>query len=139
MTVAILDPLPASGWRLRDADLEVRTTRDTGPGGQHRNKTESCVIITHLPTGLQAKAASRCQHQNRREAREVLEARVQSHVAGQLQEERDRMRKAQTGTGQRGDKVRTYRSQDDTVSDQRTGKRARLRDILAGRLELLVS
>jgi len=137
VTVAILDPISPSAWRLQDADIEVRTTRDTGPGGQHRNKTESCVIVTHRPTGLQAKAASRCQHQNRREAREVLEARVFAHQASLLQDERDKCRKAQTGSGQRGDKVRTYRAQDDTVTDQRTNKRARLRDIVAGKLELL--
>jgi peptide chain release factor 1 len=117
----------------------VRTTRDTGPGGQHRNKTESCVVMTHLPTGLQAKAANRCQHANRREAREVLEARVQAHQASQAQADRAQTRKEQTGSGQRGDKVRTYRSQDDSVSDQRTSKRARLRDVLAGKLELLAA
>jgi peptide chain release factor 1 len=137
VTVAVLDPITAANWRLLDADIDVRTTRDTGPGGQHRNKTESCVVMTHLPTGLQAKAAGRCQHHNRREAREVLEARVHAHLAGQALANRAQARKAQTGSGQRGDKVRTYRSQDDTVSDQRTGKRARLRDVLAGKLELL--
>ena len=139
MTVAVLDPISAANWRLRDVDLDVRTTRDTGPGGQHRNKTESCVVMTHLPTGLQAKAASRCQHANRREAREVLEARVHAHQAGQAQADRAQTRKEQTGSGQRGDKVRTYRSQDDAVSDQRTGKRARLRDVIAGKLELLAA
>jgi peptide chain release factor 1 len=93
--------------------------------------------MTHRPTGLQAKADGRCQYHNRRQAREVLEARVQAHFAAQADEARDRLRKDQTGTGQRGDKVRTYRSQDDTVTDQRSGKRARLRDVTAGRLELL--
>lgn len=93
--------------------------------------------MTHLPTGLQAKAATRCQHENRRLARSVLEARVVARYEAKSLEARDVNRKQQAGTGQRGDKVRTYRLQDDVVTDQRTGKRARLKDIRAGRLELL--
>jgi peptide chain release factor 1 len=138
VTVSVLDPVHDSqDWVLLDADIDVRTTRDTGPGGQHRNKTESCVVMTHRPTGLQAKSAARCQHQNRREARSVLEARVRAHLAAAAVEQRAASRKQQVGSGQRGDKIRTYRLQDDSVSDQRTGKRARLRDVMAGNLEQL--
>lgn len=122
---------------LRDSDIDVRITKDSGPGGQHRNKTESCVVLTHKPTGLQAKAASKCQHQNRREARVVLEARVQQHLEQLAHSAVSDDRKRQVGTGQRGDKVRTYRTQDDQVIDQRSGRRARLRDVMAGKLELL--
>lgn len=123
--------------QLRDEDIDTRVTRDTGPGGQHRNKTESCVVLTHLPTGIQAKAAAKCQHQNRREARQVLEQRVNEFMAGKHAQTLANERKSQVGSGQRGDKVRTYRTQDDSVVDQRSGRRARLRDVLAGRLELL--
>lgn len=137
VTVAVLDPVDSRHWVLKDADIDVRTTRDTGPGGQHRNKTESCVVMTHRPTGIQAKSADRCQHQNRRQAREVLEARVRDHYAALAFEARDVERRQQAGSGQRGDKVRTYRQQDDTVTDQRTGKKARLRDVLSGNLEVL--
>lgn len=137
MTVAVLDPVESRHWVLRDCDIDVRTTRDTGPGGQHRNKTESCVVMTHRPTGLQAKSAERCQHQNRRKAREVLEARVKEHLAALTYAARDADRRQQAGSGQRGDKVRTYRQQDDTVTDQRSGKRVRLREVQAGNLESL--
>jgi peptide chain release factor 1 len=139
VTVAVLHPeqVRASRVSLREQDIDVRVTRDTGPGGQHRNKTESCVVMTHKPTGIQAKAAAKCQHQNRREARAVLEERVAAFYAGSKAQELAGERRKQVGTGQRGDKVRTYRTQDDTVVDQRTGKKARLRDVLSGRLELL--
>lgn len=125
----------AQPFQLDPRDLETRLTRDTGPGGQHRNKTESCVVLTHLPTGLQAKAASKCQHQNRREALAVLTARVQEHTYALERCASAADRRRQVGTGQRGDKVRTYRTQDDVVVDNRTGRKAKLRDVLAGKLD----
>jgi peptide chain release factor 1 len=124
---------------LPEKDVDIRLTKDSGPGGQHRNKTESCVVMTHKPTGLQAKASSKCQHQNRREARAMLEERVGQHYAQQAFAEQSAERRQQVGTGQRGDKVRTYRTQDDSVVDQRSGLRARLRDVVSGKLELLVA
>ncbi len=93
--------------------------------------------MTHRPTGLQAKSAERCQHQNRRLARAVLEARVRDFLAEQIFDARDAERRQQAGSGQRGDKVRTYREQDDVVTDQRSGKRARLQEVRAGALERL--
>ena len=140
VTVAVLDATAGADGDAFGLDLNevsIRTTRDTGPGGQHRNKTESCVVATHLPTGLQAKAAARCQHQNRREALAVLTERVREHYAAQARCGRASERRQQVGSGQRGDKVRTYREQDDRVSDHRTGKTASLRNVLNGRLELV--
>ena len=124
-------------FALNPQDLEVRFTRDTGPGGQHRNKTESCVVVIHRPTGLSAKAAGRCQHANRREALAVLADRVQAHYGAEHRRVTAEVRRLQVGSGERGDKVRTYRAQDDVVTDHRSGKRARLRDIVAGGLDLL--
>lgn len=134
MTVAVFDIKPQSLWRLRDADIEVFTTKDSGPGGQHRNKTESCVVMRHRPTGTEAKASTRSQHQNRQLAREVLEARVGALYAAQGQEQLDRDRRQMVGSGQRADKIRTYRTQDNQVSDHRAGRKARLSDVLRGDL-----
>ena len=139
VTVAVLEPLQEARWTLDDRDLDLRVTKDTGPGGQHRNKTESCVVLTHRPTGLQAKAAARCQYANRRTARAVLESRVQAHYARAARLERELDRKGQVGSGQRGDKVRTYSAQHGIVTDHRNGAKAPLKKVLQGQLRLLLS
>lgn len=137
VTVAAFELKAESEWRLREADIEVFTTKDTGPGGQHRNKTESCVVMRHKPTGIEAKAASKSQHANRRTARETLEARVAAFLAAGRKADEDARRRQMVGSGERGDKIRTYRERDDIVTDHRTGKKARLSDVLSGRLDLL--
>jgi peptide chain release factor 1 len=138
VTVAVFEVLPPDRWVLRDADIEVFTTRDSGPGGQHRNKTESCVVMRHLPTGIQAKSALKSQHQNRQLARASLEARVAACLAERSAAVLAAARKAKVGTGMRADKIRTYRQQDDRVTDHRTGRTARLKAVLAGNLEAIV-
>lgn len=121
---------------LRESDIHERITKGTGPGGQNRNKRETAVILTHLPTGIEVKAeAERTQEGNRRVALATLRERVAEHYREKLQAAENQVRKAQLGGGQRGDKVRTYRS--DGVTDHRTGRRAPLVAIEAGRLELL--
>ena len=122
---------------LRDCDIETFTTKDSGPGGQHRNKTESAVIMRHRPTGIEANAASKSQHRNRVTAREILEARVTAYYAAQETEKEATKRRSMVGSGMRGDKIRTYRVRDDQVTDHRNNKKAKLGEILAGRLELL--
>ena len=126
------------GWILNERDIQTFTTKDSGPGGQHRNKTESCVVMRHLPTGIEAKAASKSQHQNRRLARQTLEARVAAYSAASLKNGKDIERRAKVGSGQRADKIRTYREQDDQVTDHRSGARARLKDIRRGDLKRLL-
>lgn len=137
VTVAVFEIPEASTWALRDADIETFTTRDTGPGGQHRNKTESCVVMRHLPTGIQAKSALKSQHQNRQIAREVLEARVAEHYLRERASAEIADRRSKVGSGMRGDKIRTYREQDDRVTDHRTGRTARLRDVRDGQIGAL--
>lgn len=137
MTVVVAVIPPESQFKLSERDIQVFTTKDTGAGGQHRNKTESCVIMRHVPTGIEAKAAARCQHQNRRSARALLEARVKAHHDQALMNDRTEYRRDARGSGMRGDKVRTYREKDDTVIDHLRDKKIRLCDIRAGKLDFL--
>lgn len=137
ITVAVFEIQPEGKWALKDEDILIFTTKDSGPGGQHRNKTESCVIMRHLPTGIEAKASTKSQHQNRKTARAMLEARVRSVVDERTSHARATNRKSQVGSGMRGDKIRTYRQQDDQVSDHRTGRKARLTKVRDGHLETL--
>jgi peptide chain release factor 1 len=127
VTVAVLDPDAVAGKALNPADVEIACVRGGGPGGQNRNKIASCVIATHRPTGLQVRIDNeRSQHQNRATAMKVLAARLYDAERERLSSERMRDRKQQVGSGQRGDKVRTYRTQDDQVTDHRTGVKSRL-------------
>lgn len=132
-----MDELEYERIALEREDVEMRFTRDRGPGGQHKNKTDSCVVLTHRETGLTVKIDGRNQHQNRRVAYQVLEERLHGERARAMRESRNALRAEQVGSGERGDKVRTYREQDDRVTDHRSGRTARLSDVLKGRLELL--
>lgn len=138
VTVAVLELETRSGLRLDPREVEERVTRDSGPGGQHRNTTDSCVVVRHLPTGLEAKAAAKSQHRNRETAWALLEARVAAHHEAAAVEALNVRRRAQLGSGMRGDKIRTYRVRDDRVTDHRSGRQARLREVIAGRLEMLL-
>lgn len=137
VTVAAFVVAPTVNWKLDEREIEVFTTRDRGAGGQHRNTTDSCVVMRHRPTGIEAKAASKSQHQNRRAAREMLEARVAAHYDGERNRKAATDRRLMIGSGERSDKIRTYREQDDLVTDHRTGRKVRLKEIRAGHLEHL--
>lgn len=93
--------------------------------------------MTHLPTGIAANAASRSQHDNRKTARAILESRVKDYFDNIKDKNTSQTRKAQIGSGMRGDKIRTYREQDDLVTDHRSEKKVRLKSILTGDLSLL--
>jgi peptide chain release factor 1 len=121
VTVAVLDPEPQQAHRLNMVHVEIVASRGSGPGGQHRNKTESCITATHRPTGISVRIDMRSQHESRRIALGVLGAKLAELASGSVQVERDATRRGQIGAGMRGDKVRTYRTQDDRVTDHRTG------------------
>ena len=138
VTVAVFDGhlTTLKAPALAAADVLERVTKGTGPGGQNRNKRETAIILTHKPTGIEVKAeAERTQEGNRRVALGTLTQRVADHYVALAKQAQDADRRAQVGTGQRGDKARTYRA--DGVTDHNTGKRAPLASIVAGKLELL--
>jgi peptide chain release factor 1 len=128
ITVAVLpEPTPAQ-LRLAPGDVERVTCRGSGAGGQHRNKTETCVVLTHRPTGLTVRCESeRSQHQNEETAFALLRARLHAAEAERREVARAGDRRRQVGSGMRGDKRRTIRCQDGTVVDHPTGRTWTLR------------
>jgi len=137
--VAILPVPRRSEVYIDPADLDYKTARGSGAGGQHRNTTDSAVRLTHLPTGLTVFCQSeRSQHQNKAQALDVLRARLAAQATSQASSKRNRMRKNQVGCGARGDWVRQVAVQRDQVKDRGTGKRIPFRKYEKGHLELLL-
>lgn len=133
ITIAIMHEPDPHQFKLEDRDLEWKTTRGSGAGGQHRNVTDSCVQVKHLPTGLMVRCESeRSQLQNKATAIALLRAKL----AGQAEADRTAKvassRKAQVGSGERSDKRRTVRQQDNQVNDHVTGRFWRYDDYVKG-------
>lgn len=133
ITVAVLSEPSETQVVLRESDLEEQTCRGSGAGGQHRNKTDSAVQLRHIPTGIMVRCESeRSQSLNRETARAVLRARLwqaeQERASGARADDRRR----QVGSGMRGDKRRTIRTQDDVVNDHQTGRQWRYKDYARG-------
>lgn len=132
VTVAVIDPQVVVEVTFNERDFKVEWYSGTGAGGQHRNKHQNSCRITHLPTGVVATAQCRSRENSLKEARETLLARLNGHAVSQIAADQDATRRAQMGSGERGDKFRTYRFQDNTVKDTRTGKQAQLDKVLNG-------
>ena len=122
ITVAVLH-LKNTSVYLNLRDVEITTTRGSGPGGQNRNKVETCVLATHKPTGLSVRIDGRSQLTNKKTALEVLATRLEALQHSLSHGSLNKNRKDQVGSGQRGDKIRTYRVRDNLVTDHRTGKK----------------
>lgn len=138
VTVAVLEPPAHSALVLHEKDLQISIARGSGKGGQHRNKRDTAVTIRHIPTGIDAHSeGERSQHQNRANALEVLRARIAAvrHSAAESRQASER--RQQIGSGMRGDKRRTIRTQDGTVHDHITERRVGLDLYLEGHLERL--
>lgn len=110
-------------YAINTNDVEYQITKGSGPGGQHRNKCETCVTAIHIPTGIKVRIDSRDQRKNKIVATKILEQRVVERAREADRYKRAANRKSQKGTGMRGDKVRTYRERDDQVIDHISGKK----------------
>lgn len=118
-------------------DLRIEWYSGTGAGGQNRNKVMNSCRITHVPTGTVATAQTRDRISSLKLATDDITKRVCGYYDAAINLEIAVNRKAQVGTGMRGDKVRTYRFQDDVVSDHRTNKRGSVKKVLNGNFDLL--
>ena len=122
---------------LSMSDVRVDWFSGTGKGGQHRNKRQNSCRVTHLDTGYMEMRQGRSRRANLEEALNALANRIAVEGAAQARSQVRTRKREQLGSGARGDKIRTYRFHDDVVVDHRTGRKASLKKIMKGKLELL--
>ena len=119
-TVAVMPEVEEVEVDMLTSDLEIETYRASGPGGQHMQKNETAVRITHRPTGIVvASQSQRSQGQNKTLALRILRARIQDQARLEAEAEVDAKRKQLVGTGDRGEKIRTYNFMQDRLTDHR--------------------
>jgi peptide chain release factor 1 len=133
ITVAVLEEPSEVQVYVDPRDIDMQTCRSGGSGGQKVNKTESAVVLTHKPTGIVVRCETeRSQFQNRTTAMALLRARIQQAARKAACGAQAADRRAQVGSGERGDKRRTVRMQDGTVTDHLSGRTWKYRDYERG-------
>jgi len=119
-TVAVMPKLELEDVEIRKSDLKIDTFRASGAGGQHVNKTESAIRITHLPTGIVSESQDgRSQHKNKEIAMAQLLRRIQEQQRAAHEAEQTSKRRSLVGSGDRSDKIRTYNYPQNRVTDHR--------------------
>lgn len=140
VTVAVLPEAEDVEIDINPSDLQIDTFRASGAGGQHINKTESAIRITHLPTGVVVECQDeRSQYKNKDKAMKVLKSRL---LEAKMREQNDALaqeRKTQVGTGDRSERIRTYNYPQGRLTDHRIGLTLyRLEDILNGNIDEVI-
>jgi peptide chain release factor 1 len=122
VTVAVLPEMEEVDFEINPADLQIDTFRSSGAGGQHVNKTESAIRITHLPTGTVVECQDeRSQHKNKDRAMKILVSRLYEEEQRKQIEAHAAERKSQVGTGDRSERIRTYNFPQGRLTDHRIG------------------
>ena len=139
-TVAVLPEAEDVDINVNDSDLKIDTYRASGAGGQHVNKTESAIRITHIPTGLVVTCQDESsQHKNRAAALKVLKARLLASEQQKAAEERAAERKSLVSTGDRSAKIRTYNFPQGRITDHRISFTSyKLHEVMDGDLNELI-
>ncbi len=139
-TVAVLPEAEEVDVEIRQDDLDVQFSRSSGPGGQSVNTADSAVRITHKPTGIVVTCQEeRSQLQNREKAMRYLRARLLQRAEEEARQKEADARRAQVGTGERAEKIRTYNFPENRVTDHRVKLTVRqLQDVLAGDIDEFV-
>ena len=138
-TVAVLPEAEVVDIDIAAADIRIDTMRASGAGGQHVNTTDSAVRITHIPTGIVVTSSEKSQHRNREIAMNVLRTRLFDLERQKAADARASDRKAQVGSGDRSERIRTYNFPQGRMTDHRIGLTLyRLEQILAGDLDEII-
>ena len=122
---------------IKESDLKIEWYSGTGAGGQHRNKHQNSCRVTHIPSGIIATAQCRSRQNSQAEAVATIQQRVDEISKASYNSGIASDRRAQVGSGMRGDKIRTYRFQDDVVKDHISDKTASVKKVLSGNFDLL--
>lgn len=140
VTVAVLPEAEEVEVEINPTDLKIDTYRASGAGGQHVNKTESAIRITHIPTGTVVECQDeRSQYKNKDKAMKILRSRIYDKMMSEQNEKIDSERKLQVGTGDRSERIRTYNYPQGRVTDHRIGLTLyKLEQIMNGALEELI-
>lgn len=134
ITVAVFPEVQQDDFTVKESDLEWTTTRGSGPGGQNVNKVETVAVVKHKPSGLMVRSGSeRSQHRNKELARQILYAKLKQRSDDAAHATIASDRRGQVGSGMRGDKRRTIRTQDGIVKDHITGRQWRYADYSVGK------
>ncbi len=140
-TVLCLPDVDEDAIEIDPADLEIETHRASGAGGQHINKTDSAVRITHKPTGISVNCQDgRSQIQNREQAMRIITARVYDYYQQKAEAEKGAERRSKIGTGDRSEKIRTYNYPQNRVTDHRINFTIQQLDrVMEGKLDDIIA
>lgn len=137
VSVAVLDPAQEVNITLHDDEIDIRFFSGTGAGGQHRNRKQCSVMMTHLKTQVVVKVEGRSKESNIEEAKRIMVQRLKEHAQEQYDMKYSTIRKDQIGDTFRGNKRRTYNEKANEVVDHINNKKCTIKDIFKGNITVL--